>query len=263
MPRACAERAQRRLGAVLGRGVRRQSARRFTTPTPIVRSMPRSARPRSTTSPWPRQMPIEPGATYVFDLGYYDYAWWAELDAAQCRIVTRFKSNTPLDRGRRTAGAAGRQHPLRPHRLPARTPGQEPATIRCRTPVREVRVETETGKVLRILSQRSRRQRPRDRRSLQAPMGHRTVLPLGQADPQDHPLPRHLRERRAHPDRRRPDRLPAAAPGSGRPERTSKARSPSPDWSAPTSCTADASTVCSSRANPPTQHPDQMALQWN
>src|SRR5688572_17842030 len=23
-------------------------------------------------------MPIEPGATYVFDLGYYHYAWWAE-----------------------------------------------------------------------------------------------------------------------------------------------------------------------------------------
>src|SRR6266853_132737 len=41
-------------------------------------------------------MPIEPGATYVFDLGYYDYAWWAKLDQAQCRIVTRFKSNTPL-----------------------------------------------------------------------------------------------------------------------------------------------------------------------
>jgi hypothetical protein len=43
------------------------------------------------------QMPIEPGATYVFDLGYYDYAWWAALDAVGCRIVTRFKSNTPLD----------------------------------------------------------------------------------------------------------------------------------------------------------------------
>jgi hypothetical protein len=41
-------------------------------------------------------MPVEPGATYVFDLGYYDYAWWARLDAAQCRIVTRFKRNTPL-----------------------------------------------------------------------------------------------------------------------------------------------------------------------
>src|SRR6202011_5040791 len=43
-----------------------------------------------------KQMPIEPGATYVFDLGYYDYAWWAEFDAVGCRIVTRFKSNTPL-----------------------------------------------------------------------------------------------------------------------------------------------------------------------
>ena len=43
-----------------------------------------------------KQMPIEPGATYVFDLGYYDYGWWAELDEAGCRIVTRFKTNTPL-----------------------------------------------------------------------------------------------------------------------------------------------------------------------
>jgi hypothetical protein len=43
-----------------------------------------------------QQMPIEPGATYVFDLGYYDYRWWAKLDAAGCRIVTRFKKNTPL-----------------------------------------------------------------------------------------------------------------------------------------------------------------------
>jgi hypothetical protein len=41
-------------------------------------------------------MPIEDGATYVFDLVYYDYAWWAKLDRAGCRIVTRFKSNTPL-----------------------------------------------------------------------------------------------------------------------------------------------------------------------
>src|SRR2546430_14542563 len=43
-----------------------------------------------------RAMPIEAGATYVFDLGYYDYGWWAALDDAGCRIVTRFKKNTPL-----------------------------------------------------------------------------------------------------------------------------------------------------------------------
>ena len=41
-------------------------------------------------------MPIEAGATYVFDLGYYDYGWWADLHEAGCRIVTRFKTNTPL-----------------------------------------------------------------------------------------------------------------------------------------------------------------------
>jgi len=43
-----------------------------------------------------KQMPIEAGATYVFDLGYYDYGWWAMLDEANCRIVTRLKSNTPF-----------------------------------------------------------------------------------------------------------------------------------------------------------------------
>src|SRR4249919_4135263 len=43
-----------------------------------------------------QKMPIVPGATYVYDLGYYDYCWWAELHAANCRIVTRLKKNTPL-----------------------------------------------------------------------------------------------------------------------------------------------------------------------
>ena len=41
-------------------------------------------------------LPIAAGATYVFDLGYYDFAWWARLDEAGCRIVTWFKSNTRL-----------------------------------------------------------------------------------------------------------------------------------------------------------------------
>jgi hypothetical protein len=44
-----------------------------------------------------KTMPIDVGATYVFDLGYYDYGWWAALDEADCRIVTRFKKNTPLN----------------------------------------------------------------------------------------------------------------------------------------------------------------------
>jgi len=41
-------------------------------------------------------LPIEPGATYVFDLGYYDFAWWARLAAHGCSFVTRLKANTVL-----------------------------------------------------------------------------------------------------------------------------------------------------------------------
>ena len=98
-----------------------------------------------------KAMPIERGATYVFDLGYYDFAWWAALDAAQCRIVTRFKTNTPL--------VQGQDLPLDPTSsvlsdrigfLPLRQ------TNNRRNPmgaaVREITVKTETGKVLRIFS---------------------------------------------------------------------------------------------------------------
>jgi hypothetical protein len=54
-----------------------------------------------------KTMPIDAGATYVFDLGYYDYGWWAALDAADCRIVTRFKKNTPLHSPQSMPGEPG------------------------------------------------------------------------------------------------------------------------------------------------------------
>ena len=98
-----------------------------------------------------QQMPIEPGATYVFDLGYYDYAWWAELDAVGCRIVTRFKSNTPLDGVEELAVTEGGN--ILSDRigfLPARQAKSRRNPMQ--DPVREVRVATDTGKVLRILS---------------------------------------------------------------------------------------------------------------
>ena len=96
-------------------------------------------------------MPVEPGATYVFDLGYYDYAWWKKLDDAQCRIVTRLKSNTPL-----TTVA---ELPVPPDtnilsdrigHLPRRLSNSRANPFQ--DPVREVRVKLDTGKVLRILS---------------------------------------------------------------------------------------------------------------
>jgi hypothetical protein len=42
-----------------------------------------------------KSLPIEPGATYVFDRGYYDFGFWARLAQQDCRFVTRLKSNSP------------------------------------------------------------------------------------------------------------------------------------------------------------------------
>jgi hypothetical protein len=96
-------------------------------------------------------MPIEPGATYVFDLGYYDYAWWAKLDRAQCRIVTRLKSNTPLAVVEELAVCGdGVILSDRIGHLPARLGSGRRNPFQ--DPVREVRVRLDSGKVLRILS---------------------------------------------------------------------------------------------------------------
>src|SRR5450631_151975 len=98
-----------------------------------------------------KEMPIEAGATYVFDLGYYDYGWWASLDQAGCRIVTRLKSNTPFK--------IEEDRPVQPGTsiLSDRT-GYLPKRLAAsrRNPmsdlVREIRVVIETGKVLRIFT---------------------------------------------------------------------------------------------------------------
>jgi transposase len=98
-----------------------------------------------------KAMPIEAGATYVFDLGYYDFGWWARLDAQGCRIVTRFKSHTKL------AVCAELALPKNSAILSDRI-GHLPARMAFsrknpfKDPVRELRVLTETGKELRLLT---------------------------------------------------------------------------------------------------------------
>jgi hypothetical protein len=98
-----------------------------------------------------KQMPIGPGATYVFDLGYYDYAWWASLHEASCRIVTWLKANTPFTLiEERPVEAGSVVLSDRVGRLPKRL-----AALR-KNPmadlVRDVRVRIETGKILRIFT---------------------------------------------------------------------------------------------------------------
>lgn len=98
-----------------------------------------------------KEMPIEAGATYVFDLGYYDYGWWARLDDAGCRIVTRLKANTPFE--------VAEERPVPPGSsilsdrtgyLPSRLAGSRHNPMSKR--VREVQVVIETGKMLRIFT---------------------------------------------------------------------------------------------------------------
>jgi IS4 transposase len=98
-----------------------------------------------------KAMPIEPAATYVFDLGYYDYGWWAQIDAIGGRFVTRLKKNTPLavvhenkapNGGNVLSDCIGHL----PQRLAASR--NNPLQV----PVREIRVIIETGKVLRIVT---------------------------------------------------------------------------------------------------------------
>ena len=96
-------------------------------------------------------MPVEPGATYVFDRGYYHFGWWAALDQASCRFVTRLKKNTPTTRlAERRVAAGGNVRKDMRVRLPERL-----STTRLNPlnrDMREVHVATEGGKTLRLIT---------------------------------------------------------------------------------------------------------------
>jgi hypothetical protein len=99
-------------------------------------------------------MPVEPGATYVFDLGYYDFSWWARLHGAGCRIVTRLKTHTrPRVIETRAVAPDGR---VQSDRLIA-IDGRLKSARGARHPLagillREVVVVIGTGRTLRLLT---------------------------------------------------------------------------------------------------------------
>lgn len=98
-----------------------------------------------------KNMPIEAGATYVFDLGYYDYAWWAALDEVGCRIVTRLKKNTPLtivheSKVPNDSNILSDRIGHLPQRLASRR--SNPMDV----PVRQLEVRIASGKILRIVT---------------------------------------------------------------------------------------------------------------
>ena len=98
-----------------------------------------------------KAMPIEAGATYVFDLGYYDFGWWAKLDEAGCRFVTRLKTNTALGLVEDRALPEGSQLLYdRVGYLPQRMARSRKNPFQ--DPVREIGVLLEDGKSLRVVT---------------------------------------------------------------------------------------------------------------
>jgi hypothetical protein len=98
-----------------------------------------------------KAMPIEAGVTYVFDLGYYDYGWWAALDDAGCRFVTRLKTNTSITvvHENRVPKHSNILSDRIGH-LPARLASSRNNPMQV--PVREIQVIADTGNVLRIVT---------------------------------------------------------------------------------------------------------------
>ena len=93
-----------------------------------------------------RAAPLEPGATLVFDKGYTDYRWWAEIIAAGARFITRRKRNghaRPLGERPAEGAAILADRTIQVgHRRPK---AGAPANPLYRTTLREVVVERDGG----------------------------------------------------------------------------------------------------------------------
>lgn len=102
-----------------------------------------------------REQPIEPGAIYVFDKAYVDYAWWHQLDQARCIFITRPKSNVKFTviKSRRLSQAAKEAG------IVSDATVELASQQRARLPIRLRRIEVmrDDGRILTIISNDLRR----------------------------------------------------------------------------------------------------------
>lgn len=99
-----------------------------------------------------KQFPLERGVRYVFDRGYYCFAFWAKLAAEGCTFVTRLKVNTPVAITRVRRVPKNAPHILKDEigNLPQRMAKNRKNPFD--KPVRLVTVRLETGKTLTLVT---------------------------------------------------------------------------------------------------------------
>ena len=98
-----------------------------------------------------KRMPIEPGMTYVFDLAYYDYSWWSQLDSLGCRFVSRLKASTPV--AVTAELAVPESSNILSDRIGLLPQRQKYARKNpMNDPVREITVSLSTGKTIRLVT---------------------------------------------------------------------------------------------------------------
>ena len=99
-----------------------------------------------------REMPIEAGATYVFDLGNCSFIWWAKLHAEGCRFVTRLRKNSPThlveERPVSAGGTIVADRLVRVRERLQHTRRNPLAPV----DLREIHVVIDTGKTLRLVT---------------------------------------------------------------------------------------------------------------
>ena len=98
-----------------------------------------------------KTLKLEPGATYVFDLAYYDFGWWAGLDALGCRFVTRLKSHSKLTQTAQMEVAANTNIISDRIGLLSKRLSRSRANPMS-DPVREITVRISSGKVIRLVT---------------------------------------------------------------------------------------------------------------
>ena len=98
-----------------------------------------------------KELKIETGVTYVFDLGYYDYGWWAKMHKQGCYFVTRLKNHTELSKTTDIETEKG-SNILSEHIgfLPKRRGHGRVNPMDA--PLRELKVRISTGKIIRIVT---------------------------------------------------------------------------------------------------------------